>query len=215
MRAPLALLLWLIAAPAAAQGGYGDLGPDSPAVQNAARMALPNAVIRRITPEVRRIEGLAAVAGGVSRTVAGEVTTLEGLSRSLQGSGLQTRMVASGLEVSLPGDVLFNFNQASIRTSAIPTLEKVAGAARQMGDRPIRVEGHSDAIGQPAYNLRLSQARAKAVVDWLSRSGISSGRLSSDGYGATRPVAPNRTPSGGDDPAGRQKNRRVTVTFAR
>ncbi|HEX9946763.1 MAG TPA: OmpA family protein [Allosphingosinicella sp.] len=97
--------------------------------------------------------------------------------------------------------------------NAVPILEKVAAAARQTGTRPIRVEGHTDAVGQPAYNQRLSQARAQSVVQWLVKGGIPASRLSAQGFGATRPVAPNKTAGGKDDPAGRQKNRRVTVTF--
>jgi outer membrane protein OmpA-like peptidoglycan-associated protein len=51
------------------------------------------------------------------------------------------------------------------------------------------------------------------VVQWLVKGGIPASRLSAQGFGATRPVAPNKTAGGKDDPAGRQKNRRVTVTF--
>lgn len=213
MRAGVALALCLCVAPAAAQVGNDNWGPDSPMVANAARMALPNAEIRRITPEVRRIEGLGAGLGAAARTVSGEVTTMEGLARSLQSGGLETRMVNGGVEVSLPGDVLFDFDKATIRPNALPTLEKVAGAARATGDRPIRVEGHTDAVGLPAYNQQLSRARADAVAGWLRGAGVATARINSAGFGATRPVAPNKTAGGQDDPAGRQKNRRVTVTF--
>lgn len=209
----LSALALLLAVPAGAQVGADNAGPDSAVTQNAARLALPNAEIRRIAPEVRRIEGLAAGVGGGARTVSGEVATMEGLARSLQGGGLQTRMINGGVEVSLPGDVLFDFDKASLRSNAIPTLEKVAGAARATGERPIRVEGHTDAVGMPAYNQTLSLARADAVADWLRGAGIAAARISSAGFGATRSAAPNRTAAGQDDPAGRQKNRRVTVTF--
>jgi len=74
-----------VAGPAAAQSGYGELGPDSPAVEAAARAALPQAEIRRVTPEVRRIEGLTGATGGLARTVSGSVSTLEGVSRSPRG----------------------------------------------------------------------------------------------------------------------------------
>ena len=212
MRFALAFSM-LLAVPASAQVGADNAGPDSEVMRNAARMALPNAVIRRITPEVRRIEGLAAGVGGGPRTVTGTVTSLQSVAQTLQGGGLQTRMVAGGLEVSLPGDVLFDFDKASIRQSAVPTLEKVAGAARATGERPIRVDGHTDAVGTPAYNQKLSLARADAVAGWLRGAGIAPARIGSAGHGATQPVAPNKTPAGADDPAGRQKNRRVTVTF--
>ena len=197
----LAGLLGVVASAAAAQGS-ADSATDA-----AARAALRNAEIRRISGEVRRIEGMRTV-------IAGQALSLEGLARGFEGSGLEVRAVNGGLQVLLPGDVLFDFDKASLLPSALPVLEKVATAARGTGDRPIRIEGHTDAVGQPAYNQRLSEARARAVGDWLSRSGIAVGRLSAQGFGATRPVAPNRTPAGADDPAGRQRNRRVTVTFS-
>lgn len=191
---------------AARQDDTAAAGPDSPAVDAAARAALPRAEIRRITGEIRRIEGLQTV-------ISGAVLPLEAVQRGLQQGGLEVRAVNGGLEVMLPGDVLFDFDKATIRANAVPILEKVAAAARQTGTRPIKVEGHTDAVGQPAYNQRLSQARAQSVVQWLVKSGIAGSRLTAQGFGATRPVAPNKTPDGKDDPTGRQKNRRVTVTF--
>lgn len=191
-----------------------EQGPDSPAVENAARLALPGADVRRIVPEVRRIEGFAGGIGGGARTLSGEVTTMEGLARSLQAGGLKTRMVAGGIEVSLPGDVLFDFDRATIRPSALATLEKVANAARSTGERSIRVEGHTDAVGDAGYNQKLSLARADAVAAWLRSVKIAAPRITAAGFGASRPVAPNKTAAGQDDPTGRQKNRRVTVTFS-
>ena len=213
MRTISVLAALLLVAPAAAQVEEDGRNPDSPAMQQAARMALPNAQIRRIAIEVRTIQGLNATAAAAARTISGEATSLAGVAQTLQVGGLQTRMVNGGLEVSLPGDVLFDFDKASIRQSAVPTLEKVAAAARATGERPIRVEGHTDAVGTPDYNGRLSVARAEAVAGWLRGAGIAPGRIASAGFGATRPVAPNRTQAGADDPAGRQRNRRVTVTF--
>jgi outer membrane protein OmpA-like peptidoglycan-associated protein len=202
----LGLALGLAAVPAAAQQArYVD--PDSPAVDAAARAALANAEVRRIGGETRRVEGLRAV-------VSGTVLGLEAAGRGLNAAGLQTRAVQGGLEVILPGDVLFDFDKASIRPDGVRVLEAVASAARQIGERPIRIEGHTDAVGTPAYNQRLSEQRAGAVSEWLARSGIAAARLQAQGFGATRPVAPNRTPAGADDPAGRQRNRRVTVIFS-
>jgi OOP family OmpA-OmpF porin len=66
-----------------------------------------------------------------------------------------------------------------------------------------RSRGHTDAVGDPAANLRLSQDRADAVVRWLVLAGVSSDRLEAVGYGDTRPVAEN------DTDAGRAENRRV------
>ena len=75
-----------------------------------------------------------------------------------------------------------------------------------MKDNPtlkIEISGHTDNVGSATYNKTISQARAKAVVDYLIAAGISSNRLTSVGYGFDKPIAPN------DTDEGRQLNRRT------
>ena len=67
------------------------------------------------------------------------------------------------------------------------------------------VEGNTDSVGGEAYNQKLSERRAEAVKDVLVKSGIEGDRLSTVGYGETRPIAPN------DTEEGRAKNRRVSI----
>jgi outer membrane protein OmpA-like peptidoglycan-associated protein len=69
----------------------------------------------------------------------------------------------------------------------------------------VRIEGHTDAQGSAASNLRLSQQRADAVRRYLESAGVEPHRLSSKGFGETRPVADNRTAEG------REQNRRVEL----
>ncbi|MFN7279260.1 MAG: OmpA family protein, partial [bacterium] len=69
----------------------------------------------------------------------------------------------------------------------------------------IRINGHTDNVGQAADNMTLSTRRARAVTEYLQRKGIEASRLSFQGYGATRPVAPNT------DDAGRARNRRTEL----
>jgi outer membrane protein OmpA-like peptidoglycan-associated protein/tetratricopeptide (TPR) repeat protein len=73
----------------------------------------------------------------------------------------------------------------------------------------IELSAHTDNIGTPLYNLDLSQRRAKSCVDYLTSQGISASRMTSKGYGLTKPVAPNQFPNGKDNPEGRQLNRRT------
>jgi outer membrane protein OmpA-like peptidoglycan-associated protein len=70
----------------------------------------------------------------------------------------------------------------------------------------LEVQGHTDNVGNDANNQTLSEARAKAVVNWFTQHGIAAERLTSRGYGKTRPVADN----GSDE--GRAKNRRVEIS---
>ena len=67
----------------------------------------------------------------------------------------------------------------------------------------IKINGHTDSIGDDASNLQLSEARAKAVLEYLVQKGIAFERLRSEGFGETRPVADNESEEG------RRLNRRT------
>ena len=71
----------------------------------------------------------------------------------------------------------------------------------------ISVEGHTDNVGNAAANKKLSEQRAKAVLDYLVGRGVDKKRLKSVGYGLTKPVADNKTEEG------RSKNRRVELVI--
>jgi outer membrane protein OmpA-like peptidoglycan-associated protein len=121
---------------------------------------------------------------------------------------LETRREARGLIVNL-SDVLFDFNQASLKPGAREKLSKLAGILLAYpGSFHIEVEGHTDAVGSQDYNQRLSEDRAQSVSNYLLRGGISSDRVVAvRGFGKLRPVATN------DTPEGRQMNRRVEIVI--
>ena len=73
----------------------------------------------------------------------------------------------------------------------------------------LEIGAHTDSKGTDVYNLKLSDARAKSVVDYLIGKGIAADRLESKGYGESKPVAENANADGSDNPEGRQKNRRT------
>lgn len=121
-----------------------------------------------------------------------------------------------GSVVSLPSDVTFDFDQASLRPegrSALDTLVRLIEA--EGGSGTIAIEGHTDSVGEDAYNQRLSERRAEAVRDYLVERGVPAARLRTSGFGASRPVADNTRPDGSDNEAGRQRNRRVEVVLPR
>ena len=116
------------------------------------------------------------------------------------------------LVVALPADVLFDFDSAILRADAAPALERAAELLQSYPRAPLAVHGHTDAKGTDAYNDALSQRRAQAVAARLAP--LAGGRtLTVRGYGEQRPVAPNTRADGGDDPQGRQKNRRVEIVI--
>jgi hypothetical protein len=98
----------------------------------------------------------------------------------------------------------FEFNSAKLVPSSTPVLEAVLEILKEHEEiTEVLVEGHTDNVGKPAYNKKLSDKRAASVVKWLVEHGIDQGRLRSAGVGLERPIASN------DDEVGRQKNRRV------
>jgi outer membrane protein OmpA-like peptidoglycan-associated protein len=113
---------------------------------------------------------------------------------------------ARGVVITLSGGVLFVSNKSDLLPTAQIKLNDVADAlTKQDSESKIVVEGHTDSQGGATYNQDLSQRRAQTVRDYLVARGIASDRLTSQGFGLTRPIADNATPEG------RANNRRVEI----
>src|SRR5204862_6239001 len=92
------------------------------------------------------------------------------------------------------------------RPGAAPVVPGVTG--RRMKGEPamvVVVEGHTDAVGSDAYNMKLSQRRADTVRDYMVKNGITPSRIKTEAFGKTRPIASNKTAEG------RAQNRRVEI----
>jgi outer membrane protein OmpA-like peptidoglycan-associated protein len=100
---------------------------------------------------------------------------------------------------------LFDFDSAELRPESITELERVVTFMNDVPFAKALVEGHTDSVGADAYNMSLSDRRAKSVFDYLTSRGVDPARLSSVGKGETAPIADN----GNAD--GRQQNRRVML----
>jgi outer membrane protein OmpA-like peptidoglycan-associated protein len=102
--------------------------------------------------------------------------------------------------------IYFDFASATLKPESTPVLEEIAAALVANPDWNLTIEGHTDSVGTAAYNLDLSNRRAAAVREALvTRYHINGDRLSTAGYGFTRPKASN------DTPEGRALNRRVEL----
>jgi len=157
-------------------------------------------------------------AGGSAQELPGEVVDLIYRVEDLGGKvqALQVKQTATETRIELPADILFDFDKYDIRPSAADALKQVGGILRERAKGVVRIEGHTDSKGTPAYNQTLSEKRADAVRRWLAeREGLTTLKFKIDGLAATRPVVPNTKPDGSDDPDGRQKNRRVEIVFGR
>ena len=101
--------------------------------------------------------------------------------------------------------VHFDFNKARIRPGDAAVLDEAAATLKANPNVTVNVNGYCDAIGSEEYNLKLSDRRANAVVNYLVKDGIPSSQLIPHGYGKTNFVATN------DTPEGRAENRRVEL----
>jgi outer membrane protein OmpA-like peptidoglycan-associated protein len=152
-----------------------------------------------------------AMAMGVGLDLVFRVEDLGGKVESLK-----VKETDMEVQIEMPADVLFDFNKADILPKAQAALKHAADIIRQKAKGTVRIEGHTDSIGSDARNQRLSEQRAESVKSWFIREeGLSNVSFTTQGFGATKPVAPNRKPDGSDDPEGRQKNRRVEIVIAK
>ena len=147
------------------------------------------------------------------------VQPIAGAAQNVAGQtqALNVKETATETRIELAADVLFDFDKAVLLPKARDTLHNVALFIKEKGQgRPVRIEGYTDAKGSDAYNQKLSDRRARSVREWLVRNeGLGGVRMTTEGFGARNPVAPNKKPDGSDDPAGRQKNRRVEIVLAK
>lgn len=101
--------------------------------------------------------------------------------------------------------ITFATGQAAITPASDAVLNDVLAVLTANPDWRLRIEGHTDNVGDKAANLKLSTARAAAVAAWLTGKGVVAGRLSTAGLGDTQPVGENTTEEG------RARNRRVVL----
>ena len=118
----------------------------------------------------------------------------------------QPNVVVAGKEIKLKKQVHFQHDSAEILPDSQAIIEELADLMSKRPDiKNVEVQGHTDDTGAAAYNLRLSQSRAQAVVDAISSHGIDASRMTAKGYGQEKPLVPNTTEPN------RAKNRRVQV----
>lgn len=194
-----AVLAFAAGTPCAASAAGPTPAPSAP--------NLPNLPDGNLTAAVRGLDASGAVRGldasGSVRgiDIASSIKPLE--TEETQGSEVTVRISA---------DVLFDFGKADLTDAARRRIGDLAPRLRQ-ATGTVEVSGHSDAVGDDGYNLRLSKQRAEAVKAELLRTlNGANVTLKAEGFGETKPVAPNRK-GDKDDPEGRAKNRRVDITF--
>lgn len=102
-------------------------------------------------------------------------------------------------------NIFFDFNKYELKSESQVELDKVVQLLQDNPTLKIQIEGHTDNVGSAADNLKLSENRAKAAIAYIISKGIDTKRLTSKGFGATKPIADNKIEEG------RAQNRRTEL----
>jgi outer membrane protein OmpA-like peptidoglycan-associated protein len=121
------------------------------------------------------------------------------------GTDVQVIRQGDDLVLNIPSGITFAYDSAAVQPQFQQTLDQVAQTLAEYNETYIDVYGHTDSTGSDAYNQQLSERRALAVADYLSRRGVQQARIGTRGYGEAQPIASN------DTDAGRAANRRVEI----
>jgi len=153
--------------------------------------------------QAKALAASSATAAELARREA-ELASEQAQTLRRQLENLQLRQTESGVVVTL-GDVLFETGETELRPEAQTSLVEVVDLLQSEPEKKIRIEGHTDAVGDAATNMTLSEKRAQSVLDALVSLGVDASRITSIGMGEDFPIATNETDEG------RSKNRRVDV----
>ncbi len=123
-----------------------------------------------------------------------------------------TKITQKGDAIKLPGNIVFDTGKATLKAGS--GSDVVLNQLKEYLDQNpqitlLRIEGHTDNVGKPADNMKLSGERALTIKKWLVDHGIKADRLIAVGFGETKPIADNSTD------AGRAQNRRTEFHIAK
>jgi len=138
-------------------------------------------------------------AGGSTYNSVG-MTLYGRATRRVSAHELMAALQANGRAVL---HINFDFDKATLRPDAVPAVEQVVVLLKDDPGLRLKIDGHTDGVGTRQHNQALSEARARTVKAAIVGRGVGADRLATAGFGATKPVADNRTEDG------RFKNRRV------
>jgi len=123
-------------------------------------------------------------------------------------SRLLRNVVSMEQDFTLDG-VQFEFDSSKLTSDAKVVLQEVIEAMKKHPNVRLEIQGHTDNVGDPSYNITLSQERAQAVKDHMVENGISATRLTTNGFGENKPIASNATAEG------RALNRRIEFVIVK
>lgn len=200
----------LVTAAACTDPAYVD--PNNPNKNTQQGVLLGGALGAAIGAIASDNSGKGAVAGAIIGAGAGGIygSVLDKQAADLRNSvGNDVRITNTGdrLIVTLPQDILFATDSASLRPDLQRDIRAVASNLNAYPNSTVQVLGHTDNVGDAGYNQGLSERRAETVALLLINAGVRASRVRSIGRGESQPIASNLTPEG------RQLNRRVEIVI--
>jgi outer membrane protein OmpA-like peptidoglycan-associated protein len=173
-------------------------------VQTAAQRPAPMPSRAAPTPAPRRLPGIRPFTREADLGNEEESALL----RELRSTGLDAAHDGISIVLILGDDILFSSGSSQLNPKARDLLKAMASVLKRHASTHIDVEGYTDTAGAAAFNLRLSEQRAKAVADILLGEGVAAPRISTRGFGENFPRVPTR------DGVNEPRNRRVEITLA-
>lgn len=155
-----------------------------------------------------------AIGAIIGATIGGSAGALIGRQMDKQAEELERDLenakverIGEGIKITFDSGLLFDLDSYTLKSTTKENLVDLSETLNKYSDTNVLIEGHTDSSGSDEYNQTLSEQRAGEVKDFLLLQSVSSGRLTTQGYGESQPVADN------EDAAGRQENRRVEVAI--
>lgn len=186
---------------------YDPARPNQNATTGAVAGALIGGVLGATSGGDERLtKGVAgAIVGGAIGGAVGSALDRQAaeLQRDIGGNGVSVVNTGNQLIVTMPQDILFATDSATLRPDLQQDIYTLAGSLNRYPDTTVQVVGHTDNTGDAGYNLNLSRQRANSVASILIGAGVPSYRIVAVGRGEDQPIASNLTPEG------RAQNRRV------
>lgn len=165
--------------------------------------AAMGAVIGRAAGNTAMGAIIGATVGGVTGAVIGRKMDKQAEEMKKTLPNAKVERIGEGIVVEFESKVLFGIDQSTLTTSARNNLDDLTTILNKYPDTNIEVQGHTDNTGTDSHNQQLSEERASSVAQYLKNRGVSSGRISTKGFGEGAPGYTN------DSEEGRSQNRRV------
>lgn len=150
---------------------------------------------------------IGAAIGGTAGALIGNYMDEQAAEIERDIAGAKVERVGEGIKITFDSGILFATNSSTLSKDAKNNISSLSVILNKYSDTNVLVTGHTDATGSEEYNQKLSEKRAKSVVDYAKLQGVATNRFNMVGLGETEPVATN------DTEMGRKENRRVEIAI--